>query len=87
MARYTDPVCRQCRRIGEKLFLKGDRCYSPKCAVDRKQYPPGMHVAQRRRRPSDWCIQLQEKQKARFTYGILERQFRKYFELRVIAQE
>ena len=80
MARYTDPVCRQCRRIGEKLFLKGDRCYSPKCAVDRKKYPPGMHVNLRRRRPSDWGIQLQEKQKARFTYGVLERQFRRYFE-------
>ena len=81
MARYTGPVCRQCRRVGEKLFLKGDRCYTPKCAVDRKKYPPGMHVSLRRGRHSDWGLQLQEKQKARFTYGVLERQFRKYFEV------
>lgn len=78
MARYTDPSCRQCRRIGEKLFLKGERCYTPKCAVDRRKRPPGERVP-RRRRPSDWAIQLREKQKARFTYGVLERQFRKYF--------
>ena len=80
MARYIDPVCRQCRRIGEKLFLKGERCYSPKCAVDRRKRPPGEQVP-RRRRPSDWAIQLREKQKARFTYGVLERQFRRYFEI------
>ena len=79
MARYIDPVCRQCRRIGEKLFLKGERCYTPRCAVDRRKRPPGDHIP-RRRRSSDWALQLREKQKARFTYGVLERQFRKYFE-------
>ena len=80
MARYTDPVCRQCRRIGEKLFLKGDRCYTPRCAVERRKRPPGEQIP-RRRRSSDWAIQLREKQKARFTYGVLERQFRKYFDV------
>ena len=79
MARYTDPVCRQCRRIGEKLFLKGERCYTPRCAVERRKRPPGDHIP-RRRRSSDWALQLREKQKARFSYGVLERQFRKYFE-------
>ena len=80
MARYTDPVCRQCRRIGEKLFLKGDRCYSPRCAIERRRRPPGSQNF-RRRRPSDWAFQLKEKQKARFIYGVLERQFRNYFEM------
>ena len=80
MARYTDPVCRQCRRIGEKLFLKGERCYTPRCAVDRRKRPPGDQVP-RRRRSSDWAMRLREKQKARFTYGVLERQFRRYFEM------
>ena len=80
MARYIDPVCRQCRRIGEKLFLKGERCYTPRCAVERRKRPSGDRIP-RRRRPSDWAIQLREKQKARFTYGVLERQFRKYFDL------
>ena len=79
MARYIDPVCRQCRRIGEKLFLKGERCYTPRCAVERRKRPPGDQIP-RRRRPSDWALHLREKQKARFTYGVLERQFRKYFE-------
>ncbi len=80
MARYKDAVCRQCRRIGEKLFLKGERCYSPRCAVEKRRRPPG-NSNPRRRRPSDWAIQLKEKQKARWTYGILERQFRRYFEM------
>ena len=80
MARYTDPVCRQCRRIGEKLFLKGDRCYTPRCAIERRRRPPGAQTP-RRRRPSDWAFQLREKQKARFIYGVLERQFRNYFEM------
>ncbi len=80
MARYIDPVCRRCRRMGEKLFLKGERCYSPRCAVERHRRTPGDRVP-RRRRPSDWALQLREKQKARFTYGVLERQFRKYFEI------
>ena len=80
MARYKDAVCRQCRRIGEKLFLKGERCYSPRCAIEKRRRPPG-NTNPRRRRPSDWAIQLKEKQKARFTYGVLERQFRRYFEM------
>ena len=80
MARYINAVCRQCRRIGEKLFLKGERCLTPKCAVERRKRPPGEQVP-RRRRPSEWAIQLREKQKARFTYGVLERQFHKYFEI------
>lgn len=80
MARYIDPACRQCRRIGEKLFLKGERCYTPRCAIERRRKPPGGQLP-RRRRPSDWAVHLREKQKARFTYGVLERQFRKYFEI------
>ncbi len=80
MARYKDAVCRKCRRIGEKLFLKGERCYTPRCAVERRRRPPG-DSNPRRRRPSDWALQLREKQKARFTYGVLERQFRKYFDM------
>lgn len=80
MARYIDPVCRQCRRVGEKLFLKGERCYTPRCAVERRRRPPGDHVP-RRRRPSEYATQLREKQKARWTYGVLERQFRKYFDM------
>ncbi len=79
MARYIDPVCRQCRRIGEKLYLKGERCYTPRCAVERRKRPPGEHIP-RRRRASEWALQLREKQKARWTYGVLERQFRKYFD-------
>ena len=79
MARYTGPACRLCRHIGEKLFLKGERCFTPKCAVERRHRPPGDHLP-RRRRISDRGIQLREKQKARYTYGVLERQFRKYFE-------
>lgn len=78
MARYTGPVCRLCRRAGEKLFLKGERCYTPKCAVDKRHRPPGDQNP-RRRRVSDWGIQLREKQKARQVYGVLERQFRTYF--------
>ena len=80
MARYIDPVCRQCRRIGEKLFLKGERCYTPRCAIERRRRSPGEGTP-RRRRPTEWAIQLKEKQKARFTYGVLERQFRKYFDI------
>ena len=79
MGRYTGPACRLCRRVGEKLFLKGERCFTPRCAVERRRRPPGdQHL--RRRRMTDRVIQLREKQKARFTYGILERQFRSYFE-------
>lgn len=82
MARYTGPVCKLCRRDGEKLFLKGARCLSPKCSVERRTYPPGQHGKDaqfRRGRGSDYSLQLREKQKARRMYGILERQFRRYF--------
>jgi small subunit ribosomal protein S4 len=82
MARYTGPVCKLCRREGEKLFLKGSRCLSPKCAVERHNYPPGPHGREtqfRRGRASDYSLQLREKQKVRRIYGILERQFRRYF--------
>lgn len=78
MARYTEALCRICRREGEKLFLKGDRCYTEKCALERRKYPPGQH-GQARRKISDYGIQLREKQKVRKTYGLLERQFRRYF--------
>jgi len=79
MARYTEAVCRLCRRSGEKLMLKGSRCFSPLCAVDRRGKPPGQQSGGRRRRLSDRGLQLREKQKARYTYGILERQFRRLF--------
>ena len=81
MARYTGSKCRLCRREGEKLFLKGDRCLSPKCAFERREYPPGQHGQKRtfRRKSSDYGMQLREKQKARRIYGVMERQFRKYF--------
>ena len=79
MAKYTGPVCRLCRREGEKLFLKGERCYTDKCTYERrKDQIPGMHW-QRRGKVSDYGIQLREKQKAKRTYGILEKQFRNYF--------
>ncbi len=83
MGRYRGPVCKLCRREGEKLFLKGERCYSAKCAMERRAYPPGEHgrSAQfRRRRESDFARQLRAKQKARRVYGVMERQFRRYYE-------
>src|SRR5436190_9626879 len=79
MARYTGSVCRLCRRYGEKLYLKGDRCFSPKCAFTRRPTPPGS-ATQRRRKVSDRGIQLREKQRARVFYGLLERQFRGYYD-------
>jgi len=79
LARYTDSVCKLCRREGEKLFLKGDRCYSPKCAMDRRGTPPGDRGTQFRRRESDFGNQLRAKQKIRRLYGVMERQFRRYF--------
>lgn len=79
MARYTGPVCRLCRREGAKLYLKGDRCYTGKCAIDRRAYAPGQH-GQGRKKQSEYGLQLREKQKARRIYGILETQFRNYFE-------
>lgn len=78
MARYTGPVCRICRRHGLKLFLKGERCFGPKCAIERRNFPPGDH-GQRRRKLSEYANQLKEKQKSRYIYGVLERQFRKHF--------
>jgi small subunit ribosomal protein S4 len=78
MARYTDPVCRICRREGLKLFLKGSRCYTKKCAFERRSTPPGMNTM-RRRKVSEFGLQLREKQKVRKSYSVLERQFRNYF--------
>ena len=78
MARHIEAVCRLCRRSGEKLMLKGSRCSTPKCAMDRRGNPPGQQLG-RRRRLSDRGLQLREKQKARHSYGILERQFRRFF--------
>lgn len=81
MGRYTGPVCKLCRRAGEKLFLKGERCFTPKCPIEGRNYPPGMHgpSTQFRRKVSDYALQLKEKQKAKRIYGIMERQFRRYF--------
>ncbi len=79
MARYKDSVCKLCRREGMKLFLKGDRCYSEKCAIERREYPPGQH-GQARSKFSEYGAQLREKQKVRRIYGVLERQFRKFFD-------
>ena len=80
MARYIGPKCRQCRREGEKLFLKGERCFSPACAIDRRAYAPGQH-GQSRKKQSEYGLQLREKQKAKRIYGILEKQFRDYFDM------
>ena len=80
MARYTDPSCRLCRREGMKLYLKGERCYTDKCAIAKRQYAPGQH-GQRRKKPSEYGLQLREKQKAKRIYGVLEKQFKNYFEL------
>lgn len=79
MARYREAVCRLCRREGMELFLKGDRCFTDKCAIKRRGYPPGQH-GQRRPKHSDYGVQLREKQKAKRIYGLQERQFRNYFE-------
>ena len=81
MARYTGPVCRLCRRHGDKLYLKGDRCMGPQCAFERRPSPPGQQkrFGMRRRRVSDRALQLQQKQRARATYGLLEKQFRRYY--------
>ncbi|MFZ0217755.1 MAG: 30S ribosomal protein S4 [Candidatus Dormiibacterota bacterium] len=80
MANYHGPVCRFCRREGAKLYLKGERCYTPKCAIDRRAVPPGAHGQARRRKVSDYGVQLRAKQKARRTYGLLEKQFRIYYD-------
>ena len=80
MARYIGPVCRLCRREGMKLFLKGERCYSDKCAIEKRNVPPGQHGRARRAKMVGYGIQLREKQKVKRTYGVLESQFRRYFE-------
>ncbi len=80
MARYTGPVCRLCRREKEKLFLKGPKCESPRCPIERRPYPPGEHGRDRMRQGSEYLTQLREKQKARRIYGVLEQQFRNLYE-------
>ena len=79
MSRYSEAACRLCRRENLKLFLKGDRCYTDKCAFERRSYPPGQHGQRRGRKISDYGIQLREKQKVKRIYGVLEKQFRKYY--------
>jgi len=84
MAKYIGPVCKLCRREGEKLFLKGERCFSPKCSFDKRDYAPGQHgrnMSRRRKRESDYGRQLRAKQRARRVYGVLERQFSRYYKV------
>src|SRR6266404_6058206 len=80
MARYIGPVCRLCRREGMKLFLKGERCYTEKCAIEKRNFPPGQHGKTRKQKMQGYGIQLREKQKVKRIYGVLEDQFRRYFE-------
>ena len=80
MARYIGPVCRLCRREGMKLFLKGERCYTDKCAIEKRNVPPGQHGRARKAKMVGYGVQLREKQKVKRTYGVLENQFRRYFE-------
>lgn len=82
MSRYTGPVCKLCRREGQKLFLKGQKCYTEKCPIERRAYPPGQHgpAQQRRRKQSEYSVQLREKQKVKRIYGLHEKQFRNLFE-------
>ena len=80
MARYIGPVCRLCRREGMKLFLKGERCYTDKCAIEKRNVPPGQHGRSRKAKMVGYGVQLREKQKVKRTYGVLENQFRRYFE-------
>jgi small subunit ribosomal protein S4 len=87
MARYVDPVCRLCRREGMKLFLKGERCYTDKCAIERRNYAPGQHGQGRRRKISEYAVQLREKQRLKRMYGLLEKQFRRYFEMAERSKE
>jgi len=86
MARHVDPKCKLCRREQMKLFLKGDRCFSPKCPIDREALPPGMHGA-RRSKTSEYGIRLREKQKLKRFYGVLEAQFRRYYQLATRSPE
>ena len=81
MARYTGPVCRLCRREGMKLFLKGERCYTEKCGIEKRNMPPGQHGRRRASKLQGYGVQLREKQKVKRTYGVLEDQFRRYFEM------
>lgn len=81
MARYTGPVCRLCRREGMKLFLKGERCYTGKCGIDRRAFAPGQHGQARAKKPTEYGLQLREKQKVRRMYGVMEKQFRHYFDV------
>ena len=81
MARYTGPVCRLCRREGMKLFLKGERCYTDKCGIEKRNMPPGQHGRRRASKMQGYGVQLREKQKVKRTYGVLEDQFRRYFEM------
>ena len=81
MARYTGPVCRLCRREGMKLFLKGERCYTEKCAIEKRNMPPGQHGRRRSSKMQGYGVQLREKQKVKRVYGVLEEQFRRYFEM------
>jgi len=80
MARYTDSVCKLCRRERQKLFLKGQKCYTDKCPIEKRNYPPGQHGVSRRTKISEYGVQLREKQKIKRVYGLLETQFRNYFE-------
>jgi small subunit ribosomal protein S4 len=86
LARYLGPVCRQCRREGMKLFLKGERCHSDKCAIERRNFVPGQHGKDRKAKLVGYGVQLREKQKVRRIYGVLERQFRNTFEKAVLAK-
>ena len=86
MARYIGPVCRQCRREGMKLFLKGERCHSEKCAIERRNFVPGQHGKDRKAKIVGYGLQLREKQKVRRVYGVLERQFRSYYEKAAAAK-
>jgi small subunit ribosomal protein S4 len=79
LARNLDPKCRQCRREGEKLFLKAEKCFTDKCAIEKRNFPPGQHGQRRNQRLSDYGVQLREKQKVRRIYGVLEKQFRSYY--------
>lgn len=86
MARYTEPSCKICRREGTKLFLKGLRCFTDKCAFDRRSYSPGQHGKGRRRKVSNYGLQLREKQKVKTIYGVLEKQFRRYFKIAALSK-
>lgn len=85
MGRYLDAVCKLCRREGKRLFLKGSRCYSPKCAIERRNYPPGMH--NRRTKPSEYALRLREKQKLKRFYGVSQRQFERIFDIASRSKE